>query len=366
MKIVHIASGDLWAGAEKQLYLLASALQRLDDVEVVVVLFNSGQLADNLTAAGIQVYIFDESELSAPQLFRQIRQLLSRERPDIVHTHRNKENFLGGLAAASLGIPSLRTSHGSSEHPTGLLDLRRRLQQAADYLTGRLLQRRVVAVSRPLCSELAQRFGAAHVALVHNGIEASGSAPTRERGADHRWRIGIVGRLVPVKRVDVFIEVAHRLDRQLDASVDAEFLVVGDGPLCEQLHRQAEAMSWQHPISFTGHIADAETAIAELDILVICSDHEGLPMVALEAFKAGTVVVTHRIGGLTELLDEGRCGVLLDSQSPQSFAGAIATAVARPQRLASLADAAAQRLAEHYSSQAMAHNYAALYRSIAE
>src|SRR4051812_46269935 len=99
MRITHLASGDLWAGAENQLYNMVLAMHSTGDVDIDVILLNEGLLADRLRQAGVALTVFFESQLGFLQLIARIRHHLAARRTHILHTHRYKENVLGAIAA---------------------------------------------------------------------------------------------------------------------------------------------------------------------------------------------------------------------------------------------------------------------------
>ena len=149
--IIHIASGDLWAGAEVQLFTLAKALDQSSNARVGVVLMNHGELEKRLIQQEIPVTVLDETKLNGFQILWHLVQLLKKQKPDLVHTHRIKENILGSLAALFSGnIPSLRTVHGAPEHSSGWVKPHKQLFYSLDKLTGHYLQQRIVAVSNDL------------------------------------------------------------------------------------------------------------------------------------------------------------------------------------------------------------------------
>ena len=113
--VVHIASGDRWAGAEVQVYTLVTQLHRARLATVTAILMNEGELATRLRAQGITVVVLDESRLGFFALLAGTWRALRARRPDLVHTHRQKENLLGVLAAWPLGLPSVRPGHGAPE-----------------------------------------------------------------------------------------------------------------------------------------------------------------------------------------------------------------------------------------------------------
>ena len=306
MKVLHVISGDLWAGAEAQAATLLGELVRQPGVQLSVVLLNPGELQARLCALGIAVTVLDESQHSAPVLFWRLLQLMRRLRPHIVHTHRFKENILGAVAARLVtAAVSLRTEHGAPEHPTaGLRNLPRRALQVMDAWCARHLQAACIAVSDELGQQLRRARPGCNVVVIANGVAAAATAPLPpawKRDEPAAVHVGIAGRLVPVKRVDLFLALAALLQRDAAGTV-WRFQVFGDGPLRTALQQQAAAHGLTDVVRFHGHCPDLAAQLGHLDVLVMCSDHEGMPMVALEAVAAGTPVLAHAVGGLVDLL----------------------------------------------------------------
>lgn len=95
--VLHIASGDLWAGAEVQMFTLARALQNDLNIRVNVVLLNHGKLEHELRMAGIRTIVLDESKFNSVRILCQLVRTIRELRPDVIHTHRLKENILGSF-----------------------------------------------------------------------------------------------------------------------------------------------------------------------------------------------------------------------------------------------------------------------------
>jgi glycosyltransferase involved in cell wall biosynthesis len=366
LRVLHIISGDLWAGAEVQAYTLLTALRNLTDVEVAAVLMNDGELARRLTAAGVPVTIVDESTLGPYQILERLRAQITHWRPDVVHTHRSKENVLGALAnRLSLNVPSVRTAHGASEHrPTGMKALlRHRLIGGLDRWCARHAQERVIAVSRELAVRLAAELPQEKIVVVENGVDLDAVAaqvrPVELRAAQpEAVHVGIVGRLVPVKRVDLFLQTAALL-LSAQAGCDWRFHVFGDGPLRLELTRLAAQLELGDSVTFHGHRSDIVACMAALDMLVMCSDHEGLPMTALEAAVVGVPLVAHAVGGLLDVLPES---CLVHAHDAAGYAHAIRTLRAGGGREA--AAFAAQRVRADYSSARNAASIKAIYADL--
>jgi glycosyltransferase involved in cell wall biosynthesis len=330
----------------------------------MAIILNPGTLADKIREAGIALEVLDESRENVFQLTRAVNQYVTANRPDLIHCHRLKENIIGGLVAARHGIPSVRTLHGASEHGFGAFNIRKRVLHDIDYLCGRFLQKKIIAVSEPLARQLCSKYPPPKVCLIHNGLDLGHASSHVDSKFQQPLRIGIVGRLVPVKRVDIFLEVAAAVLANASLEQKPDFQVIGDGPLRAQLEKRADELELNGQLEFVGHVDNAEEQIAQLDVLVLCSDHEGLPMVALESMKHKTLVLTHPIGGLPQLLDDGRCGYLVEKQAASSFVEAIHAIANDGDGMRNRTDMARQRLEDHYSSEAMARDHIDLYQQL--
>jgi glycosyltransferase involved in cell wall biosynthesis len=311
LRVLHIASGDLWAGAEVQAFTLLSHLARIPNTEVAMVVMNEGTLVHKLRSAGVPVYVLDEARVASPCIFKRLCAILRAWRPDVIHTHREKENILGSMAnRLCWNVPSVRTVHGGREDSrvAGWKGARRRAVRALDRWCGRALQQRVIAVTRELAARLTGEFPAEKIVVIENGVDTaavraeSGIAEFRAARPDVT-HIGIVGRLTEVKRVDLFLEAAAALLRDFPQRAWA-FHVFGDGPERSRLQGVCERLQISDRVTFHGHRQDIAICIAGLDALVICSDHEGLPMTALEAAALAVPTVAHAVGGLVEVVPQ--------------------------------------------------------------
>ena len=172
LNVVHIASGDLWAGAEVQLYTLARKLAESPDINVTVALLNHGKLEQELTRAGINVVVVDETTAGALMIMVQLTRIIRRSGADIIHTHRSKENILGSLAGLFAGgVPSIRTVHGAPEHKPSVKQPGKYVIAMLDYLSARFLQKAIVAVSNDLLSMLENKFPPGKLYVIRNGID---------------------------------------------------------------------------------------------------------------------------------------------------------------------------------------------------
>jgi glycosyltransferase involved in cell wall biosynthesis len=366
--VLHVASGDLWAGAEVMLYTLTKTLFTKFDVRVTVVLLNAGTLEQKLRGCGIPVHIIDESEFNSIQIIKQLNKIISNTKPDVIHTHRIKENILGSIAAWRKRIPSIRTTHGAPEHRPPLYKLPKRLIFLLDWFLGRFYQRYIIVVSYDLAKKLEHNYQPSKIKVIENGIDIDSltkNAPQKHTKAvkKNNYRIGIAGRLVPVKRVDLFIQAAVNL-KQHNPELSIDFHIYGDGPLHDVLQNQVQSQHAGSYIHFEGHCDSMSQELQKLDALVMTSDHEGLPMILLEAMCQKVPVIAHAVGGIPHLLNQGKCGVLVEDHSPEAFAEAIIRLTDNPEQCQEMTGQAFKRIEQLYSARHTTSHYLDTYKEI--
>ena len=369
--VLHIASGDIWAGAESQLYTLARSLKQSHEVMVSVVLMNHGHLENKLLDSGVDVTIFDETQFNGLQIALRLYSLFKIKKPDIIHTHGKKETILSSIALLfKKNTVSIRTAHGAPEHRPSFFLFHKWLYNTADWFCGRFMQKRIIAVSEDLKTKLAKKFPVDKITVIQNGVDIQDvtrilTAKSIHRPADTKvFRIGLAGRLVAVKRVDIFIEVAKYFISQYP-EIPVTFHIYGTGPMEQELKLLHKQSGTGQSLVFEGHSGEMTSHLASLDLLTLVSDHEGLPMILLEAMACRTPIIAHAVGGIPELLDQGRCGVLISNQKPADYASAIHFLLKNPENRQRLSLNAFERLSEHYSSQSNAAAYIDTYLSLA-
>jgi L-malate glycosyltransferase len=324
LRVMHIISGDLWAGAEVQAFTLLSHLHTT--VQLHVIIMNRGELAERLQGLNIPVTLVLESQHNSLGIIREITRLIRICKPDVLHTHRQKENILSSIANC-MAVPltgkyakSVRTSHGAPEfNPTG----KQRIQVWLDNWTGRYLQHAIIAVSQELASKLAKIFAEKKIHVIRNGVDRQALLAQADEAdfrstAPRHIHIGIVGRIEPVKRIDIFLDMAALLIKQVSLSQVLKFHVIGEGKLRSIMEGKAKQLNLTEHIYFHGHRQDMASCIKSLDIMVMCSDHEGTPMSALEAMALGTPLIAHDTGGLSDILQEYPT-LLVANHSPQGY-----------------------------------------------
>lgn len=296
--------------------------------------------------------------------------LIRRFRPHVVHTHTAKAGVLGRLAARAAGVPVVvHTFHGHV-----LKGYFGPLKTAFFRRVERLLARStdvVVAVSDSVKRDLVEMGIApeARVRVIPLGLEVAalaGPLPSgalvREAGGTPGLRVGIVGRLVPIKDVGTFLRAAAIVRKSLPA---CRFSVVGDGPERFLLETEAGRLGIREAVHFHGWHAEVGPVYGDLDLVVNCSRNEGTPVALIEALAAGRRVVATDVGGNRDLLGGGAHGVLVPPGNAEALAEAIVEALGAGAEGALARARAGQRyVLERHTPERLLDDIDALYREL--
>jgi len=323
MRVCHLVSGDLWAGAEVQAYSLIKGLSKVEGILVEVITFNEGILSSKLREDGISLDIVPESKTNVISMIKRIVSILWNKKTDILHTHGFKENFIGGIAAKLCFLKAVvRTHHGQ-----GMLRSKG-LNGWVEKINAHLLTKHHISVSEDLREFLKKNsYGQSKITTIHNGIDfermylGKGSDFLRNdfNIGENVIVIGTMGRMEPIKGHKYFIEGARLI---LEKEKNICFVIVGDGALMEEMRNYAEKLNITQQIRFAGFRHDSVNCLMMFDIFALTSVHEGIPITLLEAMSLGKPIVATNVGGIPEVIENKYSGILIPSKNPSSFADA--------------------------------------------
>ncbi len=367
--ILHLFSGDLWAGAEVMIFNLLKALQTYSDLRVIAVSLNEGILTEKLRKEGIETHIIPEGTCSFAAITLKTLKLLKSRSIDLIHAHRYKENLLALLLAWPLGVKRMiSTMHGLTEAPLNGHSKAASLgwKGRMDYFLLSHIFSVVVAVSEQMKKVLVEQydFCKERVAVIHNGIEIPQGLPIghqHDSSLDRSFRIGTAGRMVPVKDFPLFLEVAAEIKKKV---AHARFSILGDGPLKEELIQKARALGLQDCVGFLPPQLDPFPYYRSLDLYLNTSIHEGIPLSVLEAMGCGKPIVAPRVGGITEIISSGEEGWLVKSRKSEQFARACVSLIQNQDLRITMGEKAMKKVAACFGSRKMAESYRRLYQEL--
>jgi glycosyltransferase involved in cell wall biosynthesis len=321
-------------------------------------------LAPQVDAQGIRLACIGKPPGVRLETFGRLRSLFQELRPDIVHTHQIGALFYAGLAARRAGVPVVvHTEHGkhygerrrtrwvgrlAARHAARFFCVSADIAAAAE--TYRIVPRRKLHVV-PNGIDTDRFLNGADGDLVRRALRIPPDAPV----------IGTVGRLCDVKRHDLLIRAFRRM---LARMADAHLLLVGDGPWMGLLHELVEGLGLTDRVHFVGYQPRPAPCIRAMDVFALTSRSEGLPLVVLEAWAAGVPVVATRVGGLPELVDDERTGILVDFGDEAGLAQALGELIEDPVRARRLGEAGRQQVESRYSLRRMSDEYQRHYKEL--
>lgn len=302
--------------------------------------------------------------LLSPASVRAMREVVRRTNPDVVHTHLNYADLIGGLAARREGVPSVSTVHEMQWTPSTVRD---RVKLALFARARRHLAGVVVAVSDAgRLAYLARGWDKAdHVETVRNGVvDCHATRPTEQL----RSELGLGAEDIVVAMVSVLRRgKGHELafdvvGRLTSANPTLRLLVVGDGP--QRAALQSAASSLGDRVVFAGHRDDVPDVVAACDVLLHPSDFDAYPTTLLEAMRAGRPVVASAVGGIPEIVDDGLTGLLVPPGDVEAFADAVTQLARDTKRRRALGDAGRAKFESSFEAGAWAARVRKIYESV--
>lgn len=370
LSVCHVVGGGDWAGAEVQAATLLRALQKRPGVALHAITLYEGRLAQELHDAGIDVYTAGEEHLSFPRLMFHCARYVKSRGVQLLHSHGYKESIISILLSRTCRIPHLvRTEHGHPEPYSVLRNPTHWCVLAADRTAARYTPDRILCVSDDLGAYWKKHARPGRVTVMPNGVDPGqvqsvlSPREARERlgvPAGHKV-VGIAARLDPIKRPDLFLATARSLAAKMP---DLSFVIAGHGRLEDSLRQQARDLGIAERVFFLGRRSDVYDVLRAMDILLICSDHEGIPMVMLEAMALGVCVVARKVGGISEVIRHGNTGLLVPSDSAEALSAACESVLQDARVHAGLTKAARRQIADQYSADLNAQRVHQMYESI--
>lgn len=356
IKVCHVVSGDLWAGAEVQMYTIAQSLSSDPKIDLSVVLLNDKELASKLRELPVETIVIDEAKFGFREITKKASDALKGKSIDILHSHRYKENILAAQLKKRLNIKyAVQTVHGASEPMSGLRMLKAKAYSTINRFYSRRYFDKIITVSADLQNQLKNVFPDNKLINIHNSVNQANLRISKDRARvlkefgieNDSIVIGTAGRMVPIKGYDIFIEMAKILSAKYPKS---RFLLVGDGPLLADLKTRAAELGLSDKVLFPGFRNDIPDILNALDIFVISSHHEGIPMIVLEAMALNLAIVSTSVGGIMEIVEPDISGILTKAGDPKALADSCEKLIADPSLRRRIQVAAGKRIENEYSA----------------
>jgi glycosyltransferase involved in cell wall biosynthesis len=363
LRVMHVVLSLDVGGLERVVLALVSRAPSLGQIPSVLCLERRGDLADQCEKLGATVYCVDKPPGLHPSIVRPIGDLFQKIRPDIIHTHQVTALFYAGRASKRAGIGRVvHTEHGKNY-------ARRFRTRWLGRWAGHYAEK-FFCVSSDIAAEVAgwRIVRSSKLSVVRNGIDMD--APDPAHHADVRAEMGIplgaavigtVGRLSDVKRQDVLIRALARLRRQ---NADVHLLLVGDGPRRTDLVKLAWKLGLADAVHFAGYQDKPQKYLAAMDLFALSSASEGMPLSVLEAWAVRKPVVAFQVGGLPEIIEQRRNGILVPAGHETELAAAMLEVISNPKLAGELGAEGRRRVETEYNLTRTAQRYDDEYRAL--
>jgi glycosyltransferase involved in cell wall biosynthesis len=365
INVLHVIHSLTYGGAENQVVTLTPALNN-DRYNIhICCLQSEGVLANGLRAKGIQVISLNMRIRYWPLAVYKLYNLIKQVKPQIIHSHMYDASLWGTLVGKLAGVPVILTTEVGMTLKKHHFLLNRIINHYNDKMIAVSeeirqyhIQNRVISPEKCItipCAVDIERF---------NKLKYQKKQKTLIGGTSFSPLIGTVARLVPAKRLDYLLKAARIV---CDTAPQVRFLIIGDGPLRKELEELALHLGLlSKNVKFLGHCQDITNIFSELDLFVLSSDTEGIPVSMLEAMAASISIVATNVGGIPQIIKDGHNGFLVSPRDPEGLANAILSLIDNSTLRGTFANEAYRTVKELYSTKVISQQIISLYNDLLE
>ena len=390
IKILYVITKSNWGGAQRYVYDLATSLPGAK-FDVGVVFGGSGELARKLSEAGIRVVQIQRLErdmgiISDTLAFFELIRIFFREKPDIVHLNSSKAGGLGGLAgrlynasvllSSAFHVPRstfypriIFTAHGWAFNEERTI-ASKFIIRCASWLTVALSHTTIVVSDYDRNQAERMLFLKHKIVRIYNGVRkikfaAKNTArevflPEHVASLSKTLWIGTVAELHNNKGLSYAIKAVKKLGGKMDIKKFI-YVIIGEGEERGALEKLIQEMHFEDRVFLVGKKEQAALLLRAFDIFILPSIKEGLPYAILETGMAELPVVASAVGGIPEIVQDMKSGILVKSKHEDEIALALEFLITNPKKRAKFGEILKEYVAENFSLEKMTVETRRLY-----
>jgi len=374
-KICYIITKGNWGGGQKYVYNLATSLPK-DKFETFVITGEGKILKNKLEDKGVRVYEInslkrDMSFISEIKTFWLIFKIVKKEKPDVLHLNSPKASGIGAVVGRILLMPNIiQTTHGWSFNENRNL-LSRFLIYIFSWITVTLCDKTIVIAKNEKKQALNMPFiRESKVALIRNGIEEikyieknivrdallNRISVSKESMTKETIWLGTISELHKNKGLK------HIINALANIKTPFLFFVIGEGEEREYLENLIMRNGMQKKVFLVGFVDIANLYLKAFDIFTLTSIKEGLPYTLLEAGQAGLPIISSQIGGIPDIIDDGKNGLLNRKGDEKEIQKDIEYLILNPKVRAEFGKNIKQKIEKEFSVDQMLKKTLSLYK----
>lgn len=364
--VLHIIKSLGRGGAEM---LLPETLRQHDQKKfefhyIYFLPWKNQMVADIEKAGGTVVCMPAKNNIRIMLKARQIAAYVRKHNIQLIHCHLPWAGFVGRLVGKLTGVPVVYTEHNKWERYHKVTYLLNKFSFSS--------QQKVIAVSGEVARSIKTYYRKPNpeVEVVLNGIDTEKYSVTQPTEKDVRKELGIPENFTVIgiacvfraqKRLTHWLEIASRIHK---ANPQTAFIVVGDGVLRNEVHAKAAELNTSGYVHFVGLQTETRPFFKAMDIFMMSSEFEGLPIALLEAMSMGCVPACTAAGGIAEVIQDEANGLLVPVEQPLQLADRILMYVEQPQKIARLKQAARETVVNSFSMRRMVGQLETIYAEL--
>lgn len=338
-RLLFLITSSDGGGAQKHLYELAELLDKREYI-IEVACAPGGPLIKLLSKLGIKIFLIPTLRNAINPVrdllaFAKIYHLIKERRYDVVHCHSTKAGILGRIAARLAWVPAIIfTAHGFAFRESMFLP-KKLLLILMEKIAAACCHRIITVSEYDRKDALKLRLkNPSEIVTIHNGIDVDsfknldlkeGERIREKLGIDKECTIiGTVANFYANKGYPYLLQAAKLVMEKNDR---VRFIAVGDGPLRKEMSRMAQSLGLNRKFIFAGYQSQPLSFLSIMDIFVLSSIKEGLPFSVLEAMALSKPVIATTVGGIPEIVEDYKTGILVKPSDPPSLAEAILTVI---------------------------------------
>ena len=295
---------------------------------------------------------------------REMASYVKKNNIQLIHCHLPWAGIVGRIVGRMTGVPVVYTEHNKWE----------RYHKLTYYLNKLSFpnQEKVIAVSEDVANSIRKRYHKRkpEVRVVSNGINTEKYSTSHDMSLDVRKELNIPDNYKVIgttcvfrkqKRLGVWLDIAKELHEK---HPETFFIVVGDGVLKKEIHEKAQALNMDKYLHFAGLQSETRPYLRAMDIFMMSSEFEGLPIALLEAMSMGCTPACTAAGGIPELVKDNQNGILVPVETPMLLVERLSEYLEHPERLKALAESARETVIASFSMQKMVSELETIYDEV--
>jgi glycosyltransferase involved in cell wall biosynthesis len=365
INILHVISKLPVGGVENLLLTVLQNSDRHKFFPVVCSLSDKGEIGKEIEELGVEVFCLHKLKHRFDwTIVKNIYNLIKQKNINVVFSYQYHANLYGRLAARLAHVPCII----ASVHNVYTIDRKIHRRIINKYL-GRFTDK-IVAVSKTVKDEILRYDGVSDskVEIIYNGIDINRFLDMNRNSTRNKLGIaldtpviGTVGRLTFQKGQRYLLEAVHQVKEKFPQIV---LLMVGDGPMKDELRDYAKTLNVHDTVIFTGTRRDIPSLLAAMDIFVLSSLWEGLSISLIEAMAAGKPVIATDIPPFREVVNTEKIGILIPPKHSEAIADAIELLLRNKNLAESLGMAARERAFSAFNIETTIRRYTNIFEDI--